>query len=75
LQAAYSLRSTDKNGGDQLVGGGVTYSTLSAYRSGARGGGLPLEMRFTHLEAVSGDSNRPKFFRDQLEMRIYFRLH
>lgn len=69
----YALRSTDKLGGDQLVGGGVTYSTLSAYRAGARG--LPVEMRFTHLEAVSGDANRPKFFRDQLEMRIYFRLH
>ena len=69
----YSMRSTDKLGVDQLVGGGVSYSTLSAYRAGARA--LPMEMRFTHLEAVSGDANRPKFFRDQLEMRIYFRLH
>ena len=66
------MRSTDKLGVDQLVGGGVSYSTLSAYRAGARA--LPMEMRFTHLEAVSGDANRPKFFRDQLEMRIYFRL-
>jgi len=73
VHLAYSLRSTDKLGGDQLVGGSVTYSTLSAYRAGARG--LPMEMRFTHLEAVSGDANRPKFFRDQLEVRLYFRLH
>ena len=69
---AYSLRSTDKLGGDQLAGVGVTYSTLSAYRAGGRS--LPMEMRFTHLEAVSGDANRPKFFRDQLEVRVYFRL-
>jgi hypothetical protein len=73
LHAAYSLRSTDKTGGDQLLGGGLTFSTLSAYRAGGRG--LPIEARFTHLEAVSGDANRPKFFRDQIEMRIYFRLH
>jgi hypothetical protein len=72
IHGAYSLRSTDKLGGDQLVGGGVSYSTLSAYRAGRSG--LPMEMRFTHLEAVSGDASRPKFFRDQIELRIYFRL-
>lgn len=69
---AYSLRSTDKRGGDQLAGGGVSYSTLAGYRGGDRR--LPIEMRFTHLEAVSGDPGRPKFFRDQIELRIYLRL-
>ena len=73
LHAAYSLRSTDKFGSDQLIGGGVSYSTLSAYRGGGRS--LPREMRFTHLEAVTGAENRPKFFRDQIEVRIYFRLY
>jgi hypothetical protein len=73
LHAAYSLRSSDKTGGDQLIGGGFAFSTLSAYRGGKRG--LPMEARFTHLEAVGGDANRPKFFRDQIEFRIYFRLH
>ncbi|TMG79713.1 MAG: hypothetical protein E6H78_19975 [Betaproteobacteria bacterium] len=72
LHAAYSFRSTATLGGDQLIGGGVTYSTLSAYEN--RRIALPLEMRFTHLEAVSGDAGRPKFFRDQLEVRVYFRL-
>ena len=72
VHAAYSLRSTDKSGTDQLVGGGVSFSTLSAYRAGGRR--LPMEMRFTHLEAVTGAASRPKFFRDQLELRIYFRL-
>jgi hypothetical protein len=72
FHGAYSLRSTDKLGADQLVGGGVSFSTLSTYRRGS--GSLPMEMRFTHLEAISGDAGRPKFWRDQLEVRIYFRL-
>lgn len=72
LHGAYSLRSTDKLGGDQLVGGGVSFSTLAAFRAGSKN--LPMEMRFTHLEAISGDAGRPKFFRDQLELRIYYRL-
>lgn len=73
LHLAYSLRTTDKLGSDQLAGGGVSYSTLAAYRAGGRG--LPIEMRFTHLEAVTGGATRPKFFRDQIELRLYFRLH
>jgi hypothetical protein len=31
-------------------------------------------MRFTHLQAITGDPGRPQFFRDQLELRIYYRL-
>ena len=54
------------------MGGGVSYSTLSSYRGT---GPLPIEMRFTHLEAITGDAGRLKFFRDQLEVRIYYRLH
>lgn len=69
IHGAYSLRSTDKLGGDQLAGGGVSFTTLANYT----GGLLPVEMRFTHLEAISGDAGRPKFFRDQLEVRIYYR--
>jgi hypothetical protein len=72
IHGAYSMRSTDKLGGDQLVGGGVTFSTLSAFRAGSKS--IPMEMRFTHLEAITGDAGRPKFFRDQLEVRIYYRL-
>jgi hypothetical protein len=72
VHGAYSFRSSDKHGGDQVVGGGVSFSTLSSYRRGGKD--LPLEMRFTHLEAITGDAGRPKFFRDQIEVRIYFRL-
>jgi hypothetical protein len=70
VHAVYSLRSTDKEGGDQLVGGGVSISRISDFT----GGPLPIEMRFTHLQAITGDPGRPKFFRDQLELRLYYRL-
>lgn len=71
VHAAYSIRTTDRNGGDQLVGGGVSFTSLSAFKGS---GSPPVEMRFTHLEAVGGDAGRPKFFRDQIELRIYYRL-
>jgi len=72
FHAAYSLRQGDGPGTTQLVGGGVSVSTLPAFRAG--GGPLPFEMRFTHLEAISGPAGTPKFFRDQLELRLYYRL-
>lgn len=71
IHGAYSLRSADVSGGDQLVGGGVSFSTLAQYRSGR---GVPIEMRFTHLEALTGDAGRPKLSRDQIEVRLYYRL-
>lgn len=70
IHGAYSFRSTNV-GSDQLVGGGVSVTSLARYRAGAT---PPVEMRFTHLEALNGDAGRPKFFRDQLEVRIYYRL-
>lgn len=70
IHGAYSLRTTDKEGGDQLVGGGVSISRINDFT----GGPLPIEMRFTHLQAITGDPGRPQFFRDQLELRIYYRL-
>jgi hypothetical protein len=72
IHGAFSRRSSDRSGADRLVGGGVSFSTLSAYRRDGRV--LPMEMRFTHLEAIGGDPGRPKFFRDQIEVRIYFHL-
>jgi hypothetical protein len=69
---AYTFRSGDVSEAQQLVGGGVSVSTLSAYR--AAGGALPLEMRFTHLEALTGIAGSPKFFSDRIEVRIYYRL-
>jgi hypothetical protein len=73
FHGAYSLRMTDNSESDQLVGGGVSFSTLALFRAGVSKS-IPLEMRFTHLEAIGGDPGRPKFFRDQIELRIYYRL-
>lgn len=72
FHVAYTMRDGDVSGARHLVGGGVSVSTLAAYR--ASGGPLPLEMRFTHLEALGGAAGTPKFFRDQIEVRVYYRL-
>jgi hypothetical protein len=71
LHGAYSLRTADADGTDHLVGGGFSFTNLALFRGT---GTAPIEMRFTHLEALRGAAGRPKFFRDQLEVRIYFRL-
>ena len=70
IHAAWSIRSTDKQGGDQLAGAGFSFITLDRYD----GRTLPVEMRYTHLEAISGDAGRPRLFRDQIELRLYYRL-
>jgi hypothetical protein len=70
LHGAYSYRTSDV-WSDQLVGGGVTFSAFASRRPGST---PPVEARFTHLEAITGDPGRPKFFREQVEVRIYFRL-
>ena len=73
FHGAYAFRSMDQFGGDQLIGGGVSFSTLASFRAGTTKN-IPMEMRFTHLEAIDGDPGRPKFWRDQIELRIYYRL-
>lgn len=71
FHAAWSLRSADATGSDQLVGGGVSFSGFSSTRAGRT---PPIEVRYTHLEAITGAAGQPRFFRDQVEMRIYYRL-
>jgi hypothetical protein len=70
IHGAYSYRTSDKNGGDQLAGVGVSFTTVEKYD----GSTLPIEMRYTHLEAISGAPGRSRFVRDQIELRVYFRL-
>jgi hypothetical protein len=69
LHGAYSYRRSD-TGGDHLAGAGVSFMPLPT----KPGGSPPMEMRFTHLEAIGGDAGMPKFFRDQLEVRVYLRV-
>ena len=71
FHAAYSVRNADISGTDQLVGGGLSFS---GFRRTPEGRAPSMEMRYTHLEAISGDAGRPRFFRDQIELRIYYRL-
>lgn len=70
IHGAYSLRTANETGGDQLAGAGFTFTTVSKWA----GGTLPMEMRYTHLESISGDAGRPRLFRDQVELRLYYPL-
>jgi hypothetical protein len=58
---------------EQRAGWGFAYSAVSRY---ARGGTtLPFEMSYTHLETVTASGGvTPKYHRDQIEFRIYYRL-
>ena len=56
----------------QRVGFGVRYSTVDSFLRGrAR---YPIEVSYRHLETITGDEGAPKLFRDQLQLRIYYRL-
>ena len=56
----------------QRVGMGVRYSTVDAFlRRRAR---YPVEVSYRHLETITGDPGAPKLFRDQIQLRIYYRL-
>jgi hypothetical protein len=56
----------------QRVGAGIRYSTVVSYLRGrAR---YPLELSFRHLETITGDATSPKLFREQIQLRIYYRV-
>ena len=56
----------------QRVGFGVRYSTVDSFLRGrAR---YPVEVSYRHLETITGDVSAPKLFRDQLQLRIYYRI-
>jgi hypothetical protein len=57
----------------QSVGFGITYSTVTAFERG--GAALPIDITFTHLEAIRGAARMPKYFRDQIQIRFYYRRH
>jgi hypothetical protein len=58
---------------EQRVGFGFAYSTISRYARGRSS--VPFEMIVTHLETIGSSGGlTPKYFRDQIEFRIYYRL-
>ena len=58
---------------EQRVGLGFGYSTVSQYMLGRSN--FPFEMFFNHLETIAATGGLvPKYRRDQIELRIYYRL-
>ncbi len=55
----------------QFAGFGFTFSTVTEYDRG--GATLPIDVTFTHLEAIDGAARMPKSFRDQIQLRFYYR--
>ena len=56
----------------QRVGLGLRYSTVDAFARGrAR---YPIQVSFSHLQTVTGDAGLPKSSRDQVQVRLYYRL-
>jgi hypothetical protein len=62
---------TSAPGTMQSAGFGITYSTVTEYDRGRAA--LPIDLTFTHLEAISGAARMPKSFRDQIQLRFYYR--
>jgi hypothetical protein len=56
----------------QRVGAGIRYSTVDSFLRGRAK--YPIEVSYRHLETITGDEGAPKLFRDQIQLRIYYRL-
>jgi hypothetical protein len=58
---------------EQRAGLGFGYSTVTRYARGRSS--VPIELSFTHLETLTASGGLvPKYSRDQIELRIYYRL-
>ena len=58
---------------EQRAGLGFGYSTVNRYARGRSS--VPIELSFTHLETLTASGGLvPKYSRDQIELRIYYRL-
>jgi hypothetical protein len=58
---------------EQRLGGGISYSNLYAVDQGKAK--LPFEVSFVHWQTVKGSGgNQPKFFSDQVQLRLYTRI-
>lgn len=58
---------------EQRAGLGFGYSTVTRYAQGRSS--VPIELSLTHLETITASGGLvPKYSRDQIELRIYYRL-
>ncbi|MES2179247.1 MAG: hypothetical protein V4550_15410 [Gemmatimonadota bacterium] len=56
----------------QRVGFGIRYTTVEAYQRDQTG--FPVEVSLSHLETISGDPGVSKVARDQIQVRLFFRV-
>jgi hypothetical protein len=56
----------------QRIGFGVRYSTVDSFLR--RRAKYPVEVSYRHLETITGDAGAPKQLRDQIQLRIYYRI-
>jgi hypothetical protein len=58
---------------EHRLGGGLSYSNLYSFEQGKAK--VPFEVTYLHWQTVKGaGGNQPKFFTDQIQLRLYFRL-
>jgi hypothetical protein len=58
---------------EHRLGGGVSFSNLYSFEQGKAK--LPFEVTYLHWQTVKGaGGNQPKFFTDQVQVRLYARL-
>jgi hypothetical protein len=56
----------------QRAGVGLRYSTIDSYLRGrAR---YPVEVSYRHLETITGDAGAAKIYRDQIQLRLFYRI-
>lgn len=58
---------------EHRLGGGISFSNLFAFQEGKAK--IPFEVTYLHWQTVKGaGGNQPKFFTDQIQLRLYARL-
>jgi len=58
---------------EHRLGGGISYSNLFAFEQGKAK--IPFEVQYLHWQTVKGaGGNQPKFFTDQVQLRLYARI-
>ena len=67
-----SVLGIDTEQTEQMVGAGLSFSTLRAYDRGRSR--LPLEVQFLHTQSLSGSGYSTKRFTSQVQVRFYTKL-
>ena len=58
---------------EHRLGGGISFSNLFAFEQGKAK--IPFEVQYLHWQTVKGaGGNQPKFFTDQVQLRLYARI-